>query len=369
MGKQMPPEDCSSLANIPKLITVIAFSLAVSLASQTASTQGRERSGKEVVDAVCAACHAPGVTRGPKIGEGAKYAPKIGDKKAWAPLASRGLASLTESALKGIRNMPAHGGNMRLTDVEIERAITYMVNQSGGRWTEPISGVTPSVERKGKQVVEAKCADCHQTGKDGAPRIGDRQAWIPRLKHGLDFLVRSAIHGHGSMPPRGGMADLTDSEIRGAIAYMLNPPSAPEKTAPPAALPKVPASRRRVAGGTEIYLGVVSAQTIRAQHPKADKESLMHGGIPRGKDYYHVNISLFDSKTRAAVSDAQVEASVREPVYGGENKKLELVTFNKMPSFGNYFRMSGKSTYTITVRIRRPGLTQPIEAKFQYKTS
>jgi hypothetical protein len=95
----------------------------------------------------------------------------------------------------------------------------------------------------------------------------------------------------------------------------------------------------------------------------------MHGGIPRGKDYYHVNISLFDSKTRAAISDAQVEASVREPVSGGESKKLELVTFNKMPSYGNYFRMSGKSAYTITVRIRRPGIAQPIEAKFEFKTS
>lgn len=358
MGTQTQGENCSSFAGIPRLTAVVVFSVAASLALQTANAHSGERSGKQVVDTVCASCHATGE----------KGAPKIGDNKAWAPLASRGLTSLTESALKGVRNMPAHGGDMKLTDVEIERAITYMVNRSGGRWTEPISGVTPSVERKGKQVVEARCADCHRDGKDGAPKIGDQAAWIPRLKQGINYLVRSAINGHGPMPPRGGMADLTDTEIRGAIAYMLNPGTATEKAAPSPSLPKVPSSKHRTVRGTEIYLGVVSAAAIRAQHPKKDAESGMHGGIPAGKDYYHVNISLFDSKTRAVISDAQVEASVRDPVSGGGSKKLELVTFDKMPSYGNYFRMSAKSTYTITVRVRRPEIAQPIETKFEFKT-
>jgi len=339
---------------------VIGFGFMVcsTLALPAANAQTAERSGKQVVDKVCASCHATG----------AKGAPKIGDRQAWAPLASKGLSSLTESALKGVRNMPAHGGDLALSDLEIERAITYMVNQSGGRWSEPISGVTPSVERKGKQVVEARCADCHQSGKDGAPRIGDQAAWIPRLKRGIDYLVRSAINGHGPMPPRGGMADLTDTEIRGAIAYMLNPTLDSEKKAAPP-VPRVPASNRRVVGGTEIYLGVVSAATLRAQHPKADKESAMHGGIPGGKDYYHVNISLFDAKTRAVISDAQVEVNVRDAVSGGTTKKLEQVTFDKVPSYGAYFRMGARNTYTITVRIRRPGTAQPIETTFQYKTS
>jgi cytochrome c5 len=336
----------------------LGFVFGSTLAFQAASAQTTERSGKQVVEKVCAACHATG----------AKGAPKIGDTKAWAPLASKGLSSLTESALKGVRNMPAHGGDLALSDIEIERAITYMVNRSGGRWSEPISGVTPSVERKGRQVVEARCADCHQSGKDGAPRIGDRAAWIPRLKRGMDYLVRSAINGHGPMPPRGGMAELTDTEIRGAIAYMLNPAAEMEKKAAPA-IPKVPSSNRKVAAGTEIYLGVVSAKSLRAQHPKGDKESAMHGGIPSGKDYYHVNISLFDAKTRAVITDAQVEVNIRDPVSGGTTKKLETIAFDKIPSYGQYFRMPARNTYTITVRIRRPGSAQPIETAFQYKTS
>ncbi len=357
MGNRARAEDFSSFAKIPKqLITAIVLSLAASIAPQTASAQSRERGGKEVVEAVCAACHRTG----------AKGAPKIGDKKAWSQLASRGLTSLTESALKGVRDMPAHGGNMALSDIEIERAITYMVNQSGGKWIEPISGLTPAVERRGEQIVQAQCVKCHQTGVGGAPKIGDRDAWLPRLKRGLDLLVRSAINGHGPMPPRGGLAGLTDSEIRGAIVYMFNPGQVLAK-GPSTALPKMPDPNHKVVSGTEIFLGIVSAETIRAQYPKGSPESSMHGGVPSGKGYYHLNISLFDSKTRAAITDAQVEASAREPVYGGETKKLELMTLNNMKSYGNYFRMSSKNPYTITVRIQRPGVSQPIEAKFDYK--
>ena len=64
---------------------------------------------------------------------------------------------------------------------------------------------------------------CHETGKGGAPKIGDQAAWVPRLKPGLDVVVRSAINGHGGMPARGGMANLTDAEMRSAIVYMFNP--------------------------------------------------------------------------------------------------------------------------------------------------
>jgi cytochrome c5 len=327
------------------------------LVTQGYSAQASDRSGKEVVDKVCASCHATG----------AKGAPKMGDKKAWAPLASKGLTSLTESALKGVRSMPAHGGDLALSDIEIERAIIYMVNQSGGRWVEPVSGVSPAVERRGKQVVEARCGECHGSGKDGAPRIGEQAAWIPRLKHGVDFLVRSAINGHGAMPPRGGMADLTDSEIRGAIIYMLNPAAVTERGAATAALPKVPSSNRKIVGNTEIYFGIVSAETLRAQHKKPDKESAMHGGIPSGKDYYHINVSLFDAKTRQSITGAQVEARFNDPMSGQQSKKLEPVTFNGVQSYGNYFRMPAGNNYTITVRVQRPGTPGSTAAEFQFK--
>jgi cytochrome c5 len=191
----------------------MAIAFAAPVLSHEAFAQGAGRSGKDVVEAVCITCH----------GTGAQGAPKIGDRKAWDKRASQGLTSLTEHALKGIRQMPAHGGSPGLTDLEIARAITYMVNQSGGRWVEPVSAKDMAAERSGEQIVTAQCAKCHQSGEGGAPRIGDRAAWTPRLKDGLDNLVRSAIRGHGGMPARGGMADATDAEIRKAISYMFNP--------------------------------------------------------------------------------------------------------------------------------------------------
>ena len=46
--------------------------------------------------------------------------------------------------------------------------------------------------RSGEDVVKSQCAQCHQSGKDGAPRIDDRAAWAPRMKEGLNATVRSA---------------------------------------------------------------------------------------------------------------------------------------------------------------------------------
>ena len=80
-----------------------------------------------------------------------------------------------------------------------------------------------------------------------------------------------------------------------------------------------------------------------------------------------MNISLFDSKTRAPITDASVEASVSEPTAGAQTKKLDLVTVNNMQSYGNYFRMSGKNPYTITVRVSKPGASRAVEARFEFK--
>lgn len=332
------------------------FSCALLVAPVMAVAQSGDRTGRQIVDEVCAACHATG----------AKGAPRIGNQDAWAPLASRGLTSLTQSALTGIRNMPSHGGSPDLSDIEIERAITYMVNRSGGQWVEPIGGVTPALERKGKQVVDAQCAKCHETGVFGAPKIGDRSAWILRMRRGLDFLVRSAINGHGPMPPRGGMADLTDLELRAAILHMFNPAGTATEPAPAAPI-AVHDPNRKIANGTEIYLGIVSAETMRERYAKDDPERMIHGGIPSGKGYYHLNISLFDSKTRLTIGNAEVEASVTEPVSGGETKKLELVTIKGMKSYGNYFRMTGKNPYRIVVRVRKPGVSRAIQTEFEFK--
>ena len=92
----------------------------------------------------------------------------------------------------------------------------------------PGLAIAQSGERSGKEVVDAQCSKCHLEGKGGAPKIGDRDAWVQRLKKGLDATVREAIRGHGGMPARGDKADLTDREVRNAILYMYYPGNAPK---------------------------------------------------------------------------------------------------------------------------------------------
>lgn len=82
-------------------------------------------------------------------------------------------------------------------------------------------------QRSGEYIVSTQCTKCHGSGVAGAPKIGDREAWSTRVKAGVDPLVRSAIKGHGAMPSRGGMADLTDPEIRDAVIYMVTRSIAP----------------------------------------------------------------------------------------------------------------------------------------------
>ena len=332
------------------ILAITAF--VVALAQGEARAQRDERSGKDVVESVCLACHGPGVNG----------APKIGDVKAWQKRAAQGLTGLTQNALKGIRQMPPHGGNPELTDLEIERAITYMVNQSGGHWIEPINRARPPAERGADQIVSAQCVKCHQTGVGGAPKIGDRAAWIPRLKQGVDSLVRSVINGHGGMPPRGGMANLTDAELRSAIVYMFNPVAvkAPGNSVARAATDQDFA----VVDATTVYFGVVSADVIRA-NPKAYPRSV-YGVAPPEPAQYYVTVALFDSATGERIGDAAVVARVSTATDSGPEKVLAPIAIANSRSYGNYFAMGGTGPYRITVNIRRPSLSTVTQAQFEY---
>jgi len=201
------------------VIVVLFFTGSVNFAY----AQGSEPSGEDVVDVVCAGCHTTGN----------QGAPRIGDRAAWAKRAKQGIDALTQHALDGFREMPAHGGDSTLSDLMIRRAVVYMVNRSGGNWVEPFADPKLSRERSGEQVVQMQCAACHEKGFDGAPRIGDRAAWTQRLRLGIDPLVRAAHRARGGMPQRGGMlpcgglASVSDEEFRSAIIYMASRGRAP----------------------------------------------------------------------------------------------------------------------------------------------
>ena len=224
-------------------------------------------------------------------------------------------------------------------------------------------------ERSGKEVVDTICAECHRDGVEGAPKIGDLHAWVQRLKQGLGFAIHSAIRGHGGMPARGGQANLTDTELRAAILYMDNPAGGPVKTKPVvhAVRPGMGADtdpNRKSVGGIDIHLGFMPAEMLQAL-PAGSPERSMHGGIPKGSGYYHVNVSLFDENDRAAIDDAQVRMQFEQAGRTSAATELDSMSISA-GSYGAYMKPQPKSPALITLRIFRPGTTKPVEAKFEH---
>ena len=97
----------------------------VVVANESVTESGSENSisADKIIKANCAMCHAGGLMG----------APKIGDIALWAPRIAQGRDLLINNAIKGIRMMPAKGGNSRLTDEEVAAAVISMANSSGGK--------------------------------------------------------------------------------------------------------------------------------------------------------------------------------------------------------------------------------------------
>ena len=187
---------------------LLALALAAALPALGAADP--PRSGKQVVDEVCSGCHAAGL----------HGAPRIGDRLEWITRARRGVDELVASAIRGHGEMPARGGVAALFDGEMRAAVGFMLQESLGAGAPMNAARAAFPARSGKDVVMWRCARCHEQGLYGAPRIGHGPAWEPRLKNGMEAMVRAAIVGHDAMPARGGVADLTDQEMHSASAYL-----------------------------------------------------------------------------------------------------------------------------------------------------
>ncbi|MGH8455176.1 MAG: c-type cytochrome [Nevskiales bacterium] len=79
-------------------------------------------------------------------------------------------------------------------------------------------GATAKTALTGEQVTAQVCGACHTGALPNAPKIGDKGAWSAR--GGLAQLTDSAIKGKGAMPARGGMPSLSDGEIEAAVKHM-----------------------------------------------------------------------------------------------------------------------------------------------------
>lgn len=77
----------------------------------------------------------------------------------------------------------------------------------------------------GQKTYQAACFACHGTGAAGAPKLGDKAEWKARIAQGDAVLNEHAIKGFkgskGFMPAKGGRADLSDADVKAAVAYMV----------------------------------------------------------------------------------------------------------------------------------------------------
>lgn len=224
------------------------------------------KTGEQVFAAVCTACHTAGVAG----------APKMGDNAAWAPFIKAGYDEMLKVALHGKGGMPAKGGNPALSDYEVARAVVYMANKSGASLEEPAAPAEEGAKKEGEaaaapaaqaaapaaaapaaaapaaaasaaaapaaaapaapapaqqaaavnpvgeKLYKTACFACHATGVANAPKFGDKAAWEPYIKTGMDAMVKVAMTGKGAMPPKGGAANASEEDIRAAVQYMVD---------------------------------------------------------------------------------------------------------------------------------------------------
>ena len=69
----------------------------------------------------------------------------------------------------------------------------------------------------GKTVYDKTCAGCHAAM---APKMGDKAAFAPLIKQGVDTVAAVVIKGKGAMPPKGGAA--SDTDVKAAVEYMFS---------------------------------------------------------------------------------------------------------------------------------------------------
>lgn len=74
---------------------------------------------------------------------------------------------------------------------------------------------------EGEAVYKGLCFSCHDNGVAGSPKVGDVEAWAPRIATGMDAMYATSLNGKGAMPAKGGNPALSDDEVKAAVDYMV----------------------------------------------------------------------------------------------------------------------------------------------------
>ena len=83
------------------------------------------------------------------------------------------------------------------------------------------SADTRTASADGQKIYQASCQACHATGAAGAPKLGDKAAWAPRIAKGNDAMLSSVKNGLKAMPPKGACMSCSEDELRAAMEYMV----------------------------------------------------------------------------------------------------------------------------------------------------
>jgi cytochrome c5 len=75
--------------------------------------------------------------------------------------------------------------------------------------------------RNGETIYNTSCVGCHGTGAAGAPKLGDKTAWAPRIEQGIDALYNSALNGKNAMPPKGTCMNCSEAELKATVDYLV----------------------------------------------------------------------------------------------------------------------------------------------------
>lgn len=92
----------------------------------------------------------------------------------------------------------------------------FLLGACTGESAESLANAHP-----GQATYNAACISCHNPGISGAPRLGDVDAWQPRLAKGRAVLVDSTINGLNAMPPKGMCWQCSDEDLVHAVDFML----------------------------------------------------------------------------------------------------------------------------------------------------
>lgn len=138
------------------MFATLLLSLLAQAAPAVSAPPDPLKSGKQVYNEICFACHKTGVAD----------APKFGNKADWAPLIEEGQPILTAHAWVGVRAMPARGGKPDLKLTEFSRAVAYMASEAGGNWKDPDAGMMHKIRKEAEKRLEKSIKEMQAMKKE-----------------------------------------------------------------------------------------------------------------------------------------------------------------------------------------------------------